>query len=111
MDQRKLARREKFLLERAAAAAERDRVVSERAMQAALQGRSAWNAEAIEMEASALQFDWRERMDNGTLSEKQMKLAESMRSKEYKLQVLPSPFTSLFPGHSSVKNASLRCVV
>ena len=87
MVQRKRARAEQAVLEQAAAAAQRDKIVAEKTMHAALHGRLEWDAQDADVRRSNAEVDWHEKMDKGCLSEKQLKVAESIRSKEYKLQV------------------------
>lgn len=84
----KRARLEKAVLERAAAAAESDKIVAAKTMHAAMLGRDDWDFESVDVERGTTEIDWRSKMEKGTLSDKQLKIAESIRSKEYKLQVI-----------------------
>eukprot|EP00892_Ulva_mutabilis_P010959 jgi/Ulvmu1/8235/UM041_0045.1 len=86
MYQRRQARQEQHILERIIAAAERDRAIAEKTMQAALKGRSNWDAQVADVGGNDGAIDWRAKMESCTLSEKQMKIAECIRSKEYKVQ-------------------------
>lgn len=85
-EQRRRARMEQAVLQQAAAAAARDKLVAEKTMQAALHGGLEQMSEDVDA-GSSDEIDWRVKMEAGGLSDKQMKLAESIRSKEYKLQV------------------------
>jgi hypothetical protein len=74
----------------AAATAVRDRKASMEAMRAALRGNMQLGMapDAVDdADEDEVDVDWRPRYDSGLLSTKQMKTAEAIRSKEYKMQV------------------------
>jgi len=50
-------------------------------------GRHDWDVEHVDVGGTA-EIDWRYKMEKGALSDKQLKIAESIRRKEYKLQVI-----------------------
>ena len=91
---RRRQRQEAAVRAAAAAAAARDRKASEEAMRAALHGNERFGqgpdaqGDGDEDEEAV---DWRARFDSGLLSTKQMKTAEAIRSKEFKIQVIRSP--------------------
>jgi hypothetical protein len=86
---RKRQRQEAAVAAAAVKAAARDRKASEAAMRAALQGDMTWglgpDAEAEEGPQETI--EWGPRYEAGLLNAKQMKTAETIRSKEYKMQV------------------------
>lgn len=90
-EERLRAKLERAMQMKIAADAARDRAAAEKSMRAALQGReelTMGDDDLAHDEGDGEPVDWRAKMSTGTgLTEKQMKLAEAIRSKEYKVQV------------------------
>ena len=93
-EQRRRQRREHAQRAQLVAAVAQDRAAAEAAMQQALHGEARWgmgvDAEVEGGDEEGGDIEWRPRFEAGLLTPKQMKTAEAIRSKEYKLQARSS---------------------
>ena len=94
-EERRRRKREAAARAHVAAAAAQDRKAAEAAMQEALHGEARWGMGLDDADAMAgggngdeddEEVDWRPRYDAGLLTQKQMKIADNIRAKEYKMQ-------------------------